>query len=75
MLFLILRILLTALRLISTPGATDMDEAEALSWQDGTVDIYSNSWGPIDDGYSVAGPGTLLQMAMKRSTQIVRAAQ
>eukprot|EP01119_Soliformovum_irregulare_P025784 TRINITY_DN9637_c0_g2_i1.p1 TRINITY_DN9637_c0_g2~~TRINITY_DN9637_c0_g2_i1.p1 ORF type:complete len:335 (+),score=106.05 TRINITY_DN9637_c0_g2_i1:684-1688(+) len=28
-------------------------------------DIYSNSWGPYDDGTSMQGPGTLAQMVME----------
>ena len=48
-----------------------MDEANALSWQGDVVDIYSNSWGPSDDGFTVAGPGTLLQMTLETSVQEV----
>ena len=60
-----------ALRLISTPGATDMDEADALSWQNGVVDIYSNSWGPEDTGYTVSGPGDLLERVLETSAREV----
>ena len=48
-----------------------MDEADALSWQNGVVDIYSNSWGPEDNGYSVSGPGDLLERVLETSTSEV----
>lgn len=61
-------LVLTGLRLISTaPGATDLDEAEALSWLNNQIDIYSCGWGPLDNGKVVSGPGELLQMAMEMS--------
>lgn len=45
------------MRLISgLEGATSIEEAEAFSWQNGVIDIYSNSWGPIDTGDIVEGP-------------------
>ncbi len=37
----------------------DSLEAAALSYQSNTTDIYSNSWGPADDGFTLAGPGPL----------------
>ena len=36
---------LAGLRLISAPS-TDQDEADALSYMNQDIDIYSNSWGP-----------------------------
>ena len=52
------------MRLISEEeGSTDMDQAEALNWQNSVIDIYSNSWGPSDDGMTVSGPGPLAEMA------------
>jgi hypothetical protein len=60
------------LRLVSgAVGATDIDEADALSWQSDVVDIYCNSWGPDDDGTVVEGPGTLLQMVMETGVREV----
>ena len=58
-----------ALRLISAPGGTDVDEADALSWRSEEVDIYSNSWGPEDSGTAVMGPGELLEMVFETSTR------
>ena len=48
-----------------------MDEAEALAWRNDVIDIYSNSWGPTDDGIEVFGPGDLLQMALETSVEEV----
>ena len=63
----------TGLRLISfVEGATDLDESDALSWQgQDVVHIYSNSWGPEDDGIDVAGPGTLLRRTLETSAREV----
>ena len=44
---------------------TDMNEASSLTYENGIVDIYSNSWGPIDSGTVVSGPGPLTQMALQ----------
>ena len=49
-----------------------MDEAEALNWQNYVVDIYSNSWGPNDDGMTVSGPGPLAEMALETSIREVQ---
>ena len=35
---------------------TDITEANALSFNNSHVDIYSNSWGPVDNGFTVGGP-------------------
>lgn len=60
---------LVGLRLIAEP-TTDLQESQALSWHSQQVDIYSNSWGPYDDGSSLQGPGRLTQMVLEQqSTQ------
>jgi len=41
--------------------STDATEASALGYRDYHIDIYSNSWGPSDFGFKVAGPGTLVK--------------
>jgi hypothetical protein len=52
---------LVGLRTIAA-GVTDLVEAQALSHNAiGTVDIYSCSWGPADDGMTLAGPGPVVQ--------------
>ena len=42
---------------------TDVMEAGSLSLKPNHIDIYSNSWGPSDDGTTVDGPGTLAKKA------------
>uniref|UniRef100_A0A914DEA2 Peptidase S8/S53 domain-containing protein n=1 Tax=Acrobeloides nanus TaxID=290746 RepID=A0A914DEA2_9BILA len=44
---------------------TDALEAEALSRRLDYVDIYSNSWGPEDDGKTLEGPLELARIAIK----------
>jgi furin len=49
---------------------TDRLEAEALIYSLNNVDIYSASWGPLDDGKTVDGPGELSRQAfLKGITQ------
>ncbi|MBL8821153.1 MAG: tandem-95 repeat protein [Planctomycetia bacterium] len=45
-------------------GISDATMAAALSFHSDITDIYSNSWGPTDDGASAFGPGPLLLAAM-----------
>lgn len=60
---------LAGIRLIAA-AATDSQEASALTYQNnnqgglGTNSIYSNSWGPNDDGATLEGPGTLAKAAL-----------
>ena len=42
----------------------DMGEAMALSHGKDIVDIYSNSWGPIDLGFIVSGPRPLTRRVL-----------
>jgi len=44
---------------------TDAVEARSLSLNPQSVDIYSASWGPDDDGQTVDGPGPLTRRAME----------
>ena len=46
-------------------ATTDMNEERSLTYENGITDIYSNSWGPADDGSIVAGPGPLAKMALE----------
>ena len=41
----------------------DSQEAGSLSHNRNNIHVYSNSWGPYDDGYTVQGPGLLLNEA------------
>ena len=58
---------LVGMRLIS--GAVgDSEEAEAMTWKSTgaqIIHILSNSWGPDDDGITLAGPGDLTLEALK----------
>ena len=46
-------------------SATDAVEALAVGYKDYYIDIYSNSWGPLDFGFIVSGPGILLQNTLQ----------
>ncbi|MBZ0280304.1 MAG: S8 family serine peptidase [Anaerolineae bacterium] len=54
---------LAGIRLIAD-SSEDWEEAEALTYEYGLNDIYSNSWGPSDDGGTLRGPGTLTAAAL-----------
>lgn len=56
------------LRMLS--GAiTDAIEASALSYSRNTNSIYSNSWGPWDNGETVEAPSYLCQLALREGTE------
>ena len=59
---------LVGLRLISL-AASDSQEAGALSHSNSLIHIKSNSWGPSDDGKTLAGPGTLAAAALKSGAE------
>jgi len=46
--------------------ATDILEGSALSFQSNYIDIYSNCWGPKDDGKTFGKPGALAQEALMK---------
>jgi len=50
-------------RLIAEP-ATAAAEARALTLDLGTVDVYSCSWGPYDDGATLDGPDDVVRSAL-----------
>lgn len=62
-------------RLFADKIATDAQEAQAF-YRDhinpAMVDIFSNSWGPPDNGYTIAGPGRLAAKALKHGIQKAR---
>lgn len=51
--------------------SSDLQEASALGYQNDYIDIYSNSWGPVDFGFNVHGPGTLVQSTLETGTREV----
>ena len=63
------------LRLLSQDETTDASEARALGFRTDVIDIYSNSWGPYDDGFVVDGPGPLLSAVMETGTREVGVSQ
>eukprot|EP00731_Ephydatia_muelleri_P020886 Em0013g613a len=58
---------ITGVRLIGNKGVTDIQMANALSHLNNDIHIYTNSWGPRDDGMTVAGPGRVLQLALQKN--------
>ena len=48
-------------------GTSDSLEADALSYHRDDIDIYTNSWGPFDDGMRLEAPGPLTLAAMESS--------
>ena len=50
---------LAGLQLISC-SLTDSKEANAITHLSQSIDIYSNSWGPSDNGYTLEAPGPLM---------------
>ena len=59
------------IRLIGNKGVTDIQMANALSHLNNDIHIYTNSWGPRDDGMTVAGPGRVLQLALQKDAASV----
>ncbi len=55
---------LVGLQLISC-STTDTRESGALSHNTGSIDIYSNSWGPSDNGRTLEAPGPLMAAAFE----------
>jgi len=55
---------LAGLQLISC-GLSDSKEANALGHMRQSIDIYSNSWGPSDNGYTLEAPGPLMLAAFE----------
>ncbi|HIG38867.1 MAG TPA: furin, partial [Candidatus Poseidoniales archaeon] len=45
--------------------AGDATEANALSYESDDIDIYTNSWGPADDGQTLEAPGPLTLAAFE----------
>lgn len=50
---------------------SDVTEAQALSFQRDYVSIYSNSWGPPDNGFLVQGPGYYAGRVLKEGASKV----
>ncbi|EDQ92062.1 uncharacterized protein MONBRDRAFT_14515, partial [Monosiga brevicollis MX1] len=50
-------------------AVTDAVEAGSLGLNPGYIHIYSNSWGPNDDGRTLEGPGPLARKALENGVQ------
>ena len=59
----IIIILFIGIRLLGEYGVVDSQEAASLNHLYNKIHVYSNSWGPSDDGYTVYGPGRLVKDA------------
>eukprot|EP01114_Cavostelium_apophysatum_P007186 TRINITY_DN1901_c0_g1_i1.p1 TRINITY_DN1901_c0_g1~~TRINITY_DN1901_c0_g1_i1.p1 ORF type:complete len:575 (+),score=136.02 TRINITY_DN1901_c0_g1_i1:46-1770(+) len=59
---------LAGIRLISA-ASTDLQESNALTYKWDLNSIYSNSWGPVDDGRRKEGPGRLAAAGLARAVQ------
>ena len=62
---------LAGLQLISC-STTDIRESSALAHERQEIDIYSNSWGPSDDGKTLEAPGPLMLAAMENDALLGR---
>lgn len=52
---------------------SDIIEATAFSYKYNYTSVYSNSWGPLDYGFVVDGPGLLSQLALQEAANQVSA--
>ncbi|MBP7948532.1 MAG: S8 family serine peptidase [Verrucomicrobiales bacterium] len=62
---------LAGLRLIAGPSSDDQD-AEAFLFHEQTIAIKSNSWGPDDDGATLAAPEALSTAALEHAATFGR---
>lgn len=62
---------LVGLRLIAG-NVSDADEAEALTWKNDIIHLYSNSWGPADDGADLRDAGPLVKAAFANGAIVGR---
>ena len=62
---------LAGLQLISC-STTDVRESSALGHERQNIDIYSNSWGPSDNGETLEAPGPLMLAAMENDALLGR---
>ena len=63
------------IQLFVTSNASDHEEARAFYREDvnpSKVDIFSNSWGPTDNGRTIRGPGKLAREAFKLGAEKAR---
>ena len=46
-------------------SSSDLQTADALGRNSSYIDVYSNSWGPDDSGFSIGGPGHLTLLTLE----------
>ena len=46
-------------------------EAESFRFRNDLIQIYSNSYGPLDNGFTVGGPGYVSQLALSKAVNDV----
>lgn len=49
-------------------GITDALKAKGLGFKQNYVDIYSNSWGPKDNGFEVAEAGVMTEEVLRQGS-------
>ena len=59
------------LRMLDGDDTTDAIEASSLGFANQYIDIYSSSWGPYDNGFTVGGPGPILTHVLRRGAEEV----
>ncbi|KAK4990446.1 pheromone processing endoprotease [Elasticomyces elasticus] len=59
---------IAGIRILSQP-ISDADEAIAMNYAYNKTQIYSCSWGPMDDGIAMEEPGILIRRAMVNAVQ------
>jgi len=59
------KVSLAGIRLIAA-GTYDYVEAQGMTYKNQEIDIYSCSWGPMDDGSKMSGPGPITEQALVR---------
>ena len=50
-------------------GFNDADEAAAQLWQNGSIRVNNNSWGPPDTGTILGAPGSAMTSALKTAAE------
>ena len=56
---------------IDFSASSDLQIADALGHNSSYIDIYSNSWGPSDDGFTIDGPGYLISLTLETGARNV----
>ncbi len=55
-----------AVKLIAGPS-TDYTESQALNMMPSLAAVYQNSWGPVDDGHTMTGPGVVTRATLTQN--------